>query len=359
MESIPAFPILFDKSGVQVLNPTSNKDKLMSDAELSMRQLGKSNIEISRIGLGCWQLGGDFGAISEEAAHNILMRAVDEGIRFFDTADVYGAGQSERFLGQYISQRSDVVIATKYGRGEGTYPDNYSFNNMRDAVMRSQDRLQRDTIDLLQLHCVPFSVLKARHIFDWLEELKVENQISAYGASVETVEEAQFCLDHSEVTSLQIIFNMLRQDAVSKLFDQALESNTGIIARLPLASGLLSGKLSASSSFEADDHRNFNKDGDAFNVGETFNGLTLEKGVELVDSLEAQFKPSNITMAQFALRWCLDHKAVTSVIAGASKPEQVTQNVQAEHTEALSEQLHKELAEFYKTQVRSHIRGDI
>ncbi|QCZ95119.1 aldo/keto reductase [Salinimonas iocasae] len=326
---------------------------------MESRQLKKAELQLSSIGLGCWQLGGDFGEISDETAHKILMRAIEEGIRFFDTADVYGAGQSERLLGRYISQRDDVVIATKYGRGQGTYPDNYNFNNLRDSVLRSQDRLERDTIDLLQLHCVPFDVLKKRDIFDWLEELQAEGQIKSFGASVETIEEADFCIKHSNVVSLQIIFNLLRQEATRSLFDSALENDVGIIARLPLASGLLTGKFSADSTFEDGDHRNFNKDGDAFNVGETFSGLTLEKGVELVSKINDNYKPDALSMVQLALRWCLDHSAVTSVIAGASKPDQVSQNVHAAGLEPLPDALHKKLDAFYQDEVKPHVRGEI
>ena len=331
----------------------------MSGDMLESRQLKKAELQLSSIGLGCWQLGGDFGEISDETAHKILMRAIEEGIRFFDTADVYGAGQSERLLGRYISQRDDVVIATKYGRGQGTYPDNYNFNNLRDSVLRSQDRLERDTIDLLQLHCVPFDVLKKRDIFDWLEELKAEGQITSFGASVETIEEADFCIEHSNVASLQIIFNLLRQEATRSLFDSALENDVGIIARLPLASGLLTGKFSADSTFEEGDHRNFNKDGDAFNVGETFSGLTLEKGVELVSKINDNYKPDALSMVQLALRWCLDHSAVTSVIAGASNPDQVSQNVHAAGLEPLPDALHKKLEAFYQDEVKPHVRGEI
>lgn len=331
----------------------------MSGDMLESRQLKKAELQLSSIGLGCWQLGGDFGEISDETAHKILMRAIEEGIRFFDTADVYGAGQSERLLGRYISQRDDVVIATKYGRGQGTYPDNYNFNNLRDSVLRSQDRLERDTIDLLQLHCVPFDVLKKRDIFDWLEELQAEGQIKSFGASVETIEEADFCIEHSNVASLQIIFNLLRQEATCSLFDSALENDVGIIARLPLASGLLTGKFSADSTFEEGDHRNFNKDGDAFNVGETFSGLTLEKGVELVSKINDNYKPDALSMVQLALRWCLDHSAVTSVIAGASKPDQVSQNVHAAGLEPLPDALHKKLDAFYQDEVKPHVRGEI
>ncbi len=331
----------------------------MSGDTLESQQLEKAGLQLSRIGLGCWQLGGDFGEISDETAHKILTRALEEGIRFFDTADVYGAGQSERLLGRYISQRDDVVIATKYGRGQGTYPDNYNFNNLRDSVLRSQDRLERDTIDLLQLHCVPFDVLKKRDIFDWLEELQAEGQIKAFGASVETIEEAEFCISHSNVASLQIIFNLLRQDATGSLFDSAQKHEVGIIARLPLASGLLTGKFSTDSTFEDSDHRNFNKDGDAFNVGETFSGLTLEKGVELVSKINGSFKPDALSMVQLALRWCLDHPAVTSVIAGASKPDQVSQNVHAASLDPLPETLHDKLGTFYRNEVKPHIRGDI
>lgn len=331
----------------------------MAGTRLPKRQLGHSGLQVSEVGLGCWQLGGDFGELSDDTAAAILNRALDEGIRFFDTADVYGSGQSERFLGQYTAHQHDVVIATKYGRAQSVYPDGYSFNSMRESVLRSQDRLERDRLDLLQLHCVPSDILAQRHIFDWLEELKLEGLISHYGASVETLDEARLCLQHSQVTSLQLIFNLFRQDAVDELFDQASENEVGIIARVPLASGLLSGKFSADSEFAKDDHRRFNRDGEQFNVGETFSGLPLAKGAELASALGSQYKPDDMLLAQLALRWILDHPAVSSVIPGASKADQVSQNVQVASLEPLDKSLHQQLADFYQQQVKPHIRGQI
>ncbi|AXR08070.1 aldo/keto reductase [Salinimonas sediminis] len=330
----------------------------MSSTKVTMRTLGKSKLQVTEVGLGCWQLGGDFGPIDESKATDIVDTALEQGIRFFDTADVYGAGQSERYLGQVLSnQPHDTVIATKYGRAQGVFPNNYSFNSLRDSVLRSQDRLQRDQIDLLQLHCVPHEELQKRHIFDWLEEMKLEGQIAHYGASVETLEEAKTCLEHAPgLTSLQIIFNLMRQQATTDLFDEAAAKDVGIIVRLPLASGMLTGKFDKNTTFDESDHRNFNRNGDAFSVGETFSGIEFEKGLELVNKLDREFKPNSLKMAQFAMRWILDHNAVSTIIPGASSPSQVTQNAAVSAIAPLDEALHKKLYTFYQQDIAPAIR---
>ena len=281
---------------------------------------------------------------------------IENGITFFDTADVYGAGRSESILGERLEQtKADVKIATKYGRGEGTYPSGYTLQDMRDAIQRSRDRLRRDKIDLLQLHCIPPSVLEKGHIFDFLRQMQQEGLIDYFGASVETIDEAMMCVAHPDLTSLQIIFNLFRQAPKDALFKVAKENQVGIIARLPLASGLLSGKYNASTSFAESDHRNYNKDGEAFSVGETFSGIDFNEGLKLVEALQ-QIKPTEITMANFAMRWILDHEEVTTVIPGASSAQQVMQNVNASTIAPLSSESHKLLYELYQFKIANLIR---
>ncbi len=328
----------------------------MTKATITKRVLGKSGFEISECGLGCWQLGGDFGPIEDDRAYEVIHAALEAGVNFFDTADVYGGGKSESYLGQVLGSKKDIFIATKYGRDGNTYPDKYSLEDMRDSIKRAQDRLQRDVIDLLQLHCVPTTIMEEGAIFDWLLQVQEEGLIKHFGASVETVDEALLCVQKPGLSSLQIIFNIFRQRALDTLFDQALANKVGIIVRLPLASGLLSGKYSSSSTFAESDHRNYNKDGAAFSVGETFSGIPFDKGLELVTELESH-KPADLSMAQFAQRWILDHKAVSTVIAGASSKKQVGENTSVSALKPLEDDVHKALYDFYLTKVEAHIRG--
>jgi len=326
---------------------------------MKKRILGSSALEVSEVGLGCWQLGGDFGPMSDETAHAIIETALAEGITFFDTADVYGGGKSESFLGEVLANAdSNIKIATKYGRGAGTYPDGYSLVDLRDSVKRAQDRLKRDCIDLIQLHCIPTAVMARGEIFDWLRQIKQEGHIAHFGASVEQVSEALLCAEQDDLASLQIIFNMFRQRPLEELFPIAEERNVGIIVRLPLASGLLSGRYSSATTFDASDHRNYNKDGAAFSVGETFSGIEFEKGLELVGQLEG-FKPDALTMAQFTMRWLLDFPAVSTIIPGASSPSQVQSNVSVSDLLPLSEDLHEKLYRFYQESVENLIRCPI
>ncbi|MCP4231961.1 MAG: aldo/keto reductase, partial [Aestuariibacter sp.] len=315
----------------------------MGNTLVTTRQLGRTGMAVSEVGLGCWQLGGDFGPVSAATAEAVIEQAVKEGINFFDTADVYGDGISEQYLGKLVNQlMPEAVIATKYGRAAGTYPDGYSLTDLRDSVRRAQDRLQRDSLDLLQLHCVPERVLAEQHIFDWLREVQQEGLIKAFGASVETHKEAEICLEHSDLQSLQIIFNLLRQRPIEALFDKALAQQVGIIVRLPLASGMLSGKFSKDTAFAETDHRNYNKDGEAFSVGETFSGIAFDKGLEIVETLK-QSVPEGMTMAQFAMRWILDHEAVTTIIPGASSASQVTQNARVSQLPVVDQAVHETL----------------
>lgn len=322
---------------------------------MKQRTLGISKLSVSEVGLGCWQLGGDFGPIEAKRVNAIIEGALDAGINFFDTADVYGGGASETYLGQELGGKQQI-IATKYGRGGETYPDKYSLDNMRDAVKRSQDRLQRDTIDLLQLHCIPPEVMKRGEVFDWLRRLQQDKLISHFGASVETVEEGLLCTEQEGLTSLQIIFNIFRQKPLQELLPAAQERNIGIIARLPLASGMLSGKFTEKTQFSETDHRNYNRDGAAFNVGETFAGIPFETGVKLVKELETMV-PEGYSMAQMAMRWLLDQPAISTIIPGASSEAQVRENAAVSDLTPLSEDLHEQLSRFYSDKVAQHIRG--
>lgn len=322
---------------------------------MKLRQLGNTDLSISEVSLGCWQFGGDFGPIQEDTVNHILETALGRGINFFDTADVYGAGRSESLLGKALPG-PQPYIATKYGRGADAYPDQYSLINLRDSIRRAQDRLKRDRINLLQLHCVPTEVMVRGEIFDWLRTVQQEGLIQYFGASVETVEEGLICAQHDDLASLQIIFNIFRQKPLDELLPTAKEKGIGIIVRLPLASGMLSGKFTADTQFAESDHRNYNRNGDAFSVGETFAGIPFAKGLELVQELE-QIKPQDYSMVQLAIRWLLDQDAVSTIIPGASSPGQVLANTACSELPPLSEEVHERLRRFYQNKVAQHIRG--
>lgn len=324
---------------------------------MKQRLLGKTGVSVSEVGLGCWQFGGDFGPMEESTAFGIMQAAVDNGINFFDTADVYGAGRSEALIGEFLKQcRKPVFVATKFGRNAKVYPDKYSEDALRRAVDAALERLGRDTIDLLQLHCIPIRILREAKVFDWLRRVREEGLIRHFGASVETEEEGMLCLQQEGVVSLQVIVNIFRQRPLHELLPAAKGRGVGIIVRLPLASGLLSGRYTRETRFAPTDHRNYNRDGQAFSVGETFAGLTLEKGIALTGALKS-YVPAGMTMAQMAQRWVLDHDAVTTIITGVSRPEQARENTVASKLAPLPAELHTRLAEFYKKEVKSYIRG--
>jgi len=322
------------------------------------RPLGKDGFDVGEVGLGCWQLGGEWGpGLQEDDAFAILSAAAEQGIDFFDTADVYGAGRSETFIGSFLRQCPQAVtVATKFGRGAEVYPDGYTEDRLRRSVDASRQRLGVDALDLLQLHCIPTEQVRRGEVFDWLRRLQQDGLILQFGASVETVEEARMCLEQDGLQSLQVIFNLFRQKLVGELLPQAKARGVGLIVRLPLASGLLTGKFTKDTRFPETDHRNFNRDGACFNVGETFAGLPFERGVELVDQLEA-FRPDGWSMVQMALRWILDHDAVSVVIPGASSPKQVVGNAAISALDPLPEALHRALAEFYTSRVHDQVRG--
>ncbi len=324
---------------------------------MNYRKFNRTDFACSEVGLGCWQLGGsDWGNITDNKAFDILSQAVGCGVNFFDTADAYGDGRSEALIGKFLkSTKSDVFVATKLGR-RGIYPDKYTEATIRSATEASLARLQIDSLDLTQLHCIPTEILQQGEVFDWLRRLKQEGKIKSFGASVESMEEAQICLAQDGVSSLQIIFNIFRQKPINEIFETAKAKSVALIVRLPLASGLLSGKMTKQSHFATNDHRNFNRDGQLFNVGETFAGLPFEAGVDLAGELRS-IVPAEITMAQWAMRWILDHDAVTVVIPGATKPQQIADNASASDLPPLGEEVHRQLQAFYQQKVAQHIRG--
>ena len=326
---------------------------------MKQRTLGKNGFDVSEIGLGCWQLGGDWGdALSEERAFEILQTAIDQGITIFDTADVYGGGRSEEIIGKFLS-RSDktVKVLTKFGRGAGIYPDNYTEKSLRDGVEGSLRRLGVDSLDLLQLHCIPTEVLEQGDIFNWLRKLQSEGMIKEFGASVETEQQGLLCMRQEGLLSIQIIFNIFRQHYIQSLLAEANRTGTGIIVRLPLASGLLTGKFNKKTQFSENDHRRYNRNGEAFSVGETFSGIPFDKGLELVQRIENDYLPNNLSMVEFALRWILDQKEVSCIIPGASSAAQAQSNAAVSDISPLSEKIHDQLSSFYEKDVRSKIRG--
>ncbi|MEM8674356.1 MAG: aldo/keto reductase [Cyanobacteria bacterium P01_G01_bin.67] len=326
---------------------------------MKIRKLGQDGYSIGEVGLGCWQFGGDFGDMQEETSWKIMATAVENGVNFFDTADVYGAGRSEDLIGRFIQKCSTpITVATKFGRSDRAYPKNYSQATLRSCVEDSLKRLSVESIDLLQLHCIPTEVLRQGAVFDWLRQLKQEGLIKEFGASVETIEEGLLCIEQDELLSLQVIFNIFRQKLVSELLPQAKSRGVGIIARLPLASGLLTGKFTKNTTFVATDHRNYNRDGQFFNVGETFAGLPFETGVELVETIKQDnIIPEGMSMAQMALRWILDHDAISVVIPGASSPQHIQENASISDISPLGADLHQKLAAIYSNSIEEQIRG--
>jgi aryl-alcohol dehydrogenase-like predicted oxidoreductase len=318
--------------------------------------LGRS---VGEVGLGCWQLGrGDWPALEDAQARAVIEAALEAGVDFFDTADVYGRGESEERLGRFLRElRAEVAIATKVGRyPEPGWPRNFEPAVLRAHVEASLRRLGRERVELVQLHCVPPEVLARGEVFATLIALRDEGKIAAFGASVESSAEARFCLSVQGLASLQVIFNVLRQTPREAFFDLAARRGVAILARLPLASGLLTGRFDRSTRFPEGDHRSFNRDGAAFHVGETFAGYGLERGVELVAELR-ELLPKGTSLAQLALRWILDHPAVTCVIPGASRPEQVRENCGPSGSEPLPDELHRRLAALWIERARPQVRG--
>ena len=329
-------------------------------AAMNTRIFGKTGRVVGEVGLGTWQLGANWGDVTDEVALATLRAAYDAGTTFFDTADVYGSGRSESLIGKFLREtgaRDRLFLATKLGRrGDPGWPTNFTRAVVRQHTEDSLRRLGIDALDLTQFHCVPPEVLRRGELFGWLAELQREGKIRAYGASVEAMDEALWCCAQPGCAALQIIFNIFRQKPIHVLFDTARKNGVALIVRLPLASGLLSGRMTKATTFAADDHRNFNRDGQSFNVGETFAGLPFAKGVELADALRP-LVPAGLTMAEMALRWCLDFEAISVIIPGAKNPDQARGNARAALYAPLGAEHHVKLASFYEREVAAHIRG--
>ncbi len=280
------------------------------------------------IGLGAWQLGADWGDVSEADAHATLQAAGDAGVTFIDTADVYGDGRSEQIIGSFIKDKPQLTVATKIGRREPQTVENYTLDNFRRWTDRSRANLGVETLDLVQLHCPPTPVFSSGEVYDALDTLVQEKRIRAYGVSVEKADEALAAIARPGTASVQIILNAFRLKPLERVLPAAAAAGVGIIARVPLASGLLSGRYDEHTTFPADDHRNYNRHGDAFDVGETFAGVDYETGLEAVRRLRP-LVPTGASMAQFALRWIVDQPGVTVVIPGARNAEQARANAAA------------------------------
>ncbi len=301
------------------------------------RRLGKTGYKVSEIGFGAWAIGGDWGSTDDKEAMATLHAAVDAGVTFFDTADVYGDGHSERLLARLRRERTEeLVVATKVGRRGPLDPDTYTYDTLRDWMQRCCDNLSVDRLDLVQLHCPPTDTYYRPDVFEHLRDLVDEGFAAAVGVSVERVEEGLKAIEFDVVSSVQIIFNLFRQRPAELFLGRAHEHDVGIIARVPLASGLLTGKYDADTTFADDDHRNFNAEGEAFDVGETFAGVGLQRGVSAAEQLRARV-PEDATLAQFALRWILMHPEVSTVIPGARTTAQARDNAASSSLPPLSE----------------------
>jgi aryl-alcohol dehydrogenase-like predicted oxidoreductase len=320
------------------------------------RTLGKTNFNISEISLGTWQVGGKWGSpFDPNNAEDILKTAIDSGVNFIDTADVYSDGLSEKAVGKAVkSYQQKIYIATKCGRKFQPHIDaSYTLTALRKSVEDSLQNIGVDHIDLIQLHCPPWETYYRPEVFDLFDRLKVEGKIGALGVSVEKVEQAIKAMEYDNVTTIQIIFNMFRQRPSELFFDLAKDKNVGIIVRVPLASGLLTGTFSANTTFGADDHRTFNRNGDAFDKGETFSGINYDKGLEAVNILKDHFGDTNLAL--LAIKWVLMFDSVSCVIPGASSPAQAENNLLA----ADLPQISAADMSFIKSVYEEYIKGDV
>jgi aryl-alcohol dehydrogenase-like predicted oxidoreductase len=318
------------------------------------RKLGKTNFQVSEVSLGAWQIGAGWGDISNEDAIRVLNAAIDNGVNFIDTADVYGDGRSERFIAQVLGDRKEeVFVATKAGRRlQPHVASGYNRDNLTSFVERSLQNLRRESLDLLQLHCPPTEVYYRPEVFEILDDLKQAGKIKNYGVSVEKVEEALKAIEYPGLATVQIIFNIFRQRPAGLFFPVAKQRDIGILVRLPLSSGLLSGKINRQTTFSPEDHRNFNRNGEQFDRGETFSGVDFDVALDAVDQIR-KLLPEGVTMSNFALRWILDYDAVGCVIPGARNEEQIKQNVAASALPSLTSSQKEALAGLYDSRIRS------
>lgn len=326
---------------------------------MEIREVNRLGRELSMIGLGTWQLGADWGDVAQTDALAVLDAAYDSGVRFFDTADAYGDGVSEQTIGTFLKTRghTDVVVATKMGRRVMPQrADIYTLDNFRAWTDRSRANLGVDTLDLVQLHCPPTSVYSDDAVYDALDTLVDEGRVAAYGVSVETRAEALTAIARPGIATVQLVFNMFRQAPLAEVLPTASAAGVGVIARVPLASGLLSGKYDQNTTFPTNDHRNYNREGKAFDIGETFAGVDFTVGLEAVRRL-IPLTPDGATMAQFALRWILDQPGVSSVIPGAHRPAQARGNAAAAALAPLSPETLKAVAGIYDELIAPQIGG--
>ena len=323
---------------------------------MQYRKLGRTGWKISASSFGAWAIGGTWGTVDDQESIAALHTAVDLGVNFFDTADVYGDGRSERLLRQLREERSEeIIIATKAGRRLDPHvAAGYNRQNLTAFVDRSLKNLGVESIDLLQLHCPSPAVYYMPETFDILDDMVQAGKLRYYGVSVEKVEEALKAIEYPNVQTIQIIFNIFRQRPAELFFPEARRRQVGILARVPLASGMLTGKMTPESSFEADDHRTFNRHGEAFDRGETFSGVDFQTGLDAVDELRALL-PEGMTMAQFALRWILMFDAVTCVIPGAKRPSQAKDNTLAADFPPLSQETMTRVKEIYDRLIRDQV----
>ncbi|MEE2037037.1 aldo/keto reductase [Nocardiopsis sp. CT-R113] len=321
---------------------------------MEQRVLGRTRKDVGVVGFGAWQIGASWGEVSEADATAALHTAAEEGVTFFDTADVYGDGRSERLVGRLLKELPHITVATKMGRRQDQLPENYNPANFRAWNDDSRRNLGVDTIDLVQLHCPPAAVIATDAVFDDLDAMVEEGRMRAYGVSVETVDEALAAIARPHVATVQIILNAFRHKPLERFLPAAREAGVGVIARVPLASGLLSGRFTADTAFADDDHRAFNREGQAFDKGETFSGVPYALGLEAVERIRP-LVPEGVTMAQFALRWILDQDGVSVVIPGARNADQARGNAAAAHLAPLTPDVHARVGEVYDELVRPHV----
>lgn len=323
---------------------------------MEQRELGRTGRNVSVVGQGTWQLGGDWGEVREADALDVLDAAVGAGITFFDTADVYGDGRSEQLIGRYLKERPDagILVATKMGRRVDQVPENYVLDNFRTWNDRSRANLGVDTLDLVQLHCPPTAVYSSDAVYDALDTLVAEQRIAAYGVSVETCAEALTAIARPGVASVQIIVNPFRLKPLDEVLPAARAAGVGIVARVPLASGLLSGKYTADTVFAPEDHRTFNRHGEAFDQGETFSGVDFGTGVAAAAEF-AGLAPAGATPAQTALRWIIQQPGITSVIPGARSVEQARANAAAAALDPLPQSTLEAVRDLYDRRIRAAV----
>lgn len=322
---------------------------------MKYRTLGRTPWRVSEISFGAWAIGAAWGPVDDSESMAALHRAVDLGVNFFDTADVYGDGHSERLIAKLRSERpgDPIIVATKAGRRlPHQTPAGYTRENLASWIDRSLKNLNTECLDLVQLHCPPNDVYYMPEVFGFMDDLVADGKIRYYGVSVEKIEQAIKAIEYPNVQTVQIIFNVFRQRPAELFFQQAQLRRVGVLARVPLASGLLTGKISIATEFAEDDHRRFNRHGEAFDRGETFSGVDVETALKAVEELKS-IAPPGVSLAQFALRWILMHDAVSCAIPGARRPSQVDDNVSASDVEPLSNTMMASIQRIYDDSIRA------